>query len=57
VAGLLPAPSRPAGRPCTGLLAKGGTPAPQVMHCYIDAERYGGLALDAALRRLLASFR
>jgi Sec7-like guanine-nucleotide exchange factor len=27
------------------------------MHAYVDAERYPGLTLDAALRRLLAGFR
>lgn len=28
-----------------------------VMHAFIDMESYGGLAIDEALRRLLAQFR
>ena len=28
-----------------------------VMYAYIDAERFGGLSIDAALRVLLAGFR
>lgn len=32
-------------------------PVLQVMHAYIDQERYGGITIDAALRKLLANFR
>jgi Sec7-like guanine-nucleotide exchange factor len=28
-----------------------------VMHAWMDGERYAGLTIDAALRRLLAQFR
>lgn len=30
---------------------------PQVMHAYIDGERFSGLSLDEALRQLLQGFR